>query len=135
MTVAASHRYRVVGHWPFPSAMLGRDGSKPATAADRRKIAILTRDVAPGRRKDLDAFEITLVGPRPPCTARWESFKWSVPDDHEHRLLMAERDARASRAALLDSALAKLSPEEREAVVSAMGRSRPQPITARRSRR
>nr|WP_250807555.1 hypothetical protein [Neorhizobium tomejilense] len=110
-----THRYTVSGHWPFPLDMLRRDGSMPATPEDDAKIRALTKDHCDDRGTMLERHSIDLVfvnpGPRSrPLEERWESFTWRV-EGGELEVRKAER-----RMALRDSAMAKLTAEEREAV-------------------
>lgn len=111
--------YTVRGFWPFPLDMLHHDQSRPASAADQGLIDRLSGDHAP----DLAAFrpvDINLVGLNRPNTARWESFSWAVPTDHEHTFFRELKRREAERQRVLEGALAKLTPEEREAVRAAI---------------
>lgn len=110
-----THTYTVVGCWPFPLDMLRHDQSEAATPADQVMIDRLSGDHAP----DADAFHnvsITLTGPNKPNTARWESFTWSIPADHEHEFYKRHRAEQRERNAQRQSGLAKLTPEERRAL-------------------
>jgi len=115
--------YVVKGHWPFPVDMLRRDGSRAATPADQAAIDALTGDHAPDASAFVDV-EISLVGPSEPNTARWESFSWSVPGDVQHAFVKQERARLAREALLVASGLAKLNPDEREAIEARMAASR-----------
>lgn len=107
--------YTVRGCWPFPLDMLRHDQSRAATPEDQGKIDRYSAEHAPDR----DAFEpveIDLVGPCRPNAARWESFAWTVPGDVGHRMAGRRRAEERERLAHLDRALAKLTPQEREAL-------------------
>lgn len=110
--------YTVRGRWPFPPDMLRRDGSHPATEADVELIARLTKDHCDDLSDIRNVVDVTLqmdhsdnVGPN---FERWKSFQWEVVDPVDP---MAEVRAEAARKqALRESALAKLTPEEIEAL-------------------
>lgn len=110
--------YTVCGIWPFPLDMLRHDDAHPLSAEDGAMIERLSGDYAPDRAA-FKPVQITLVGRRP-NTARWESFGWSVPSDREHAMVKRWREEEARRQELLQSALAKLTPEEREVVSAAI---------------
>lgn len=120
----ADHAYTVTGRWPFPTDMLRYDGARPATAADRRKIRRLTVGHPSARRSRTPVVSIDLVipgaGPRRPRTARWESFGWQVPTDVARAAEKAASAREARLATLAEGALAKLTPEEAEAVEHAV---------------
>jgi len=112
--------YVVRGHWPFPTDMLRKDQSRAATDGDQAIIDRLSGQFAPDR----DAFEkveIRLIGPNKPNTARWESFKWEVPGDTERAAWKAHQQRQRAEDDLFRSALAKLTPAEREAVLERTG--------------
>lgn len=109
------YTYEVKGYWPFPLDMLRHDGSRAATPKDQAMIDRLSGDHAPDRAAFKDV-SITLTGPNKPNTARWESFGWQVPGDEDYRLVKEMRKRDSERAALRQQALAKLTPEEREAL-------------------
>ncbi|NTF18160.1 hypothetical protein G6L37_07055 [Agrobacterium rubi] len=116
----ADFHYTVRGSWPFPLDMLRRDGSKAATPEDEAIIERLTKDHAEDRDAIRNAVTVNLVIPNAnrhmrPLTARWQSWGWDVPDDEEHRAIMAERAKRDRMRKLYASAMAKLTQEEREA--------------------
>jgi hypothetical protein len=109
--------YTVRGVWPFPLDMLRHDDSAPASEDDRLVIQRLSGDYAPdaGAFKPVD-IKLAMVGswssfPRP-NTKRWKSFGWTVVDDPYAPFEQAER----KQSELRRSALAKLTPEEREAL-------------------
>jgi hypothetical protein len=110
--------YTVRGHWPFPTIdMLRRDDSRAATPADQDLIDRLSTEHA----TDPDAFtdvEISLTGPNRPCTPRWESFGWSVPSDAEHAFAKELRQRQEAEDRVFNNALKKLTPLEREVVLS-----------------
>lgn len=95
--------------------MLRRDQSRAATDADRTKLMQLSAQHAYGRA-GFEDVDITLVGPNKPNTARWESFGWTVPGDEEHAFWKDSAAREKARQALVASALAKLTPEERDAL-------------------
>ncbi|HTK34526.1 MAG TPA: hypothetical protein VL358_04460 [Caulobacteraceae bacterium] len=115
--------YTVRGCWPFPLDMLRHDGSRAASAADQAMIDRLSAEHAPDRAA-FEKVDINLSGPNKPNTARWESFGWSVPGDLEHQWIKREREKGRRASALLQSALGKLSPEEAEAVRTAIAADR-----------
>lgn len=107
--------YTVYGHWPFPLDMLRHDGSRAASQADQDLIDRLSTEHA----TDHDVFtpcEINLIALWKPNTARWESFGWSVPGDAEYAAVKRWKEEDRQRQQLIDSAMAKLTPEEREAI-------------------
>lgn len=109
--------YAVVGSWPFPLDMLRRDRSVAATAEDQAKIDRLSQEAAPDLQAIRQKVKINLVIRdagrwEKPLTARWESFGWTVPDDEERKLLAEERLRVERLGRLRDAALAKLTPEE-----------------------
>jgi len=115
-------RYTVKGNWPFPLDMLRYDGSAAATPEDQAVIDRLCEPSAPDRAAIADKVEVNLViddGDRrrpSTSTARWESFGWMIPGDLEHQMVEDERKKRLRMEALRDSAMAKLTDEEREAL-------------------
>lgn len=119
----AEHSYIVRGHWPFPLDMLRHDESRPASADDQAAIDSLSAEHA----TDRDAFkdiEIRLVGPCKPNTARWESFGWAVPGDEEYAYYKGLKHREAEEKALLESAMGKLTAQERAVVESRMRQAR-----------
>ena len=121
--VADDRTYVVRGHWPFPSDMLRRDGSRPATERDRIAIERLSGDSCEDRA-DFQDVDVSLIGPSDPNTERWESFGWKVPDDAMHAFVKAGRERAAKEGSVIASALAKLDPEERALIESRMGCAR-----------
>ncbi len=121
MTRTTDYHYAVRGSWPFPVDMLRRDCSKAATPEDEAIIDRLSKDHAEDRDAIGNLVTINLVIPNAsrnmrPLTARWRSFGWDVPTDTEFQRAAAER-ARLSRLEkAYASAMAKLTPEEIEAV-------------------
>lgn len=114
--MSKTFNYTVRGHWPFPIDMLRRDDSAAATPADQDLIDRFTTEHA----TDPDAFtdvEISLTGPNRPCTARWESFGWSVPTDAEHAFMKDMRERQILEDRVFDNAMKKLTPLEREVVL------------------
>jgi hypothetical protein len=114
-----THTYTVKGSWPFPLDMLRRDQSCAATPADQEKIDRLSGERS-RPREDFKDVEITLTGPNPPLTARWESFGWSVPTDLEYTFLKELDQRRRDEDNLVAAGLAKLDPAEREAITARM---------------
>jgi hypothetical protein len=114
------HHYTVVGRWPFPPEMPGHDRSEPATPEDAEKIRRLSRPHVSNRAELDEEVSINLVmrdcGRWRPNTAKWESFDWKVPGDKLHAAMKADRAEHAKRVADLKSGLAKLSPDELEAL-------------------
>jgi hypothetical protein len=113
--------YTVKGSWPFPTDMLRRDCSRPATPEDEAIIERLSKPYAEDRDAIRNEVTVSLVIPNAerhmrPLTARWRSFGWDVSGDAECRQIAEDRTRRARMQKLYDSAMAKLSPEEREAV-------------------
>lgn len=112
----SSHRYTVIGKWPFPYDMVRYDGSRPATEADEELIALYSGDHAPDRSV-FKGVAIDLVGPRRPNVARWESFGWSVPSENPRQVVFDESRRPPARPKtdneIREAALKKLSPEER----------------------
>lgn len=119
--MAKQFAYTVHGYWPFPIDMLRHDGSRAATTEDQALIDRLSGEFAPDRAAFV-AVDINLIGPNKPNTARWESFDWTIPADAEYAMLKRRREEERKRRALLNSAMSKLSPEEREVVESSMKR-------------
>jgi hypothetical protein len=109
--------YTVRGSWPFPIDMLRHDQAVPATPQDKAEIERMSRDRADSR-EDFKPRDINLIGLYKPNTARWESFGWAVPADEQHATLKAMRQAQKKADDLFQSAIAKLSDEERKAVMS-----------------
>lgn len=114
--------YTVTGHWPFPLDMLRRDQSHAATADDQVLISGLSGEHSGDF--GLKQVSVNLIIPdatrwQRPCVARWGSFGWSVSDadDETRRFYREAKERDASRAALRESALAKLTPEERDALL------------------
>ncbi len=66
------------GRRPFPIDMLRYDRCAPLAEEDSHKIEQTIRD----DEAPFDGSEINLrcydLGPRTPCTERWESFGWHV---------------------------------------------------------
>jgi hypothetical protein len=118
--------YVVTGKFPFPVDMLRRDLSRAASPEDQAKIDMLSAGFLPDDADPQELHAIHLVIPDGvrgrPLTARWESFGWSVPGDLEHAAVKEERSRTAQRAALRRSALAKLTPEEIDALEWYAGR-------------
>ena len=125
----ADLNFAVVGRWPFPADMLRRDGARAASPDDARAIRLLSGEHAPdcgfGLRRDVTVNLVMETEPsRFPCgdrnplplAARWESFGWRVQGVAELDLFRASREAGARRAALRASAIAKLTPEELDAL-------------------
>lgn len=116
----ADHYYTVVGRWPFPPEMPGHDRSEPATPEDAEKIRRLSRPHVSNRAELDEEVSINLVmrdcGRWRPNTARWESFDWKVPGDKLYAAMKADRAEHAKRVADLKSGLAKLTPDELEAL-------------------
>lgn len=119
--MATDYHYTVRGSWPFPIDMLRRDCARAATAEDQAIIDRLSKDHAEDRDAIRNAVTVNLVIPNAdrnmrPLTARWRSFGWDVPDDIEFQQATTER-ARVKRLSeLYQSAMAKLTDEERAAV-------------------
>ncbi|MCW2763361.1 MAG: CcrRogue [Marmoricola sp.] len=116
---AAQVTYTVKGHWPFPADMLRHDASCAASDGDQAVIDALSQDHAPDRTSFIDV-EIALVGPYKPNTARWESFGWAVPGDETNAFYKRMREADQRKQALIDSALRKLTAEERAVICDAI---------------
>ncbi len=114
--------YVVKGRWPFPTPMLEKDFARPATEEDRIAIERMSRPHVDDK-DDLSPKEITLISRERPNTARWESFRWSVPGDEEHAFLKSERARRGREEALLKSALDKLDADERALIMSMITKS------------
>lgn len=76
--------YRVSGRGEVPRDMLRYDECWGVGRNDRK--AIIETD-AKGVRA------ITLIGPRPPTTGRWESFGWTVTSITRHAGPLPERMA------------------------------------------
>ena len=112
--------YAVKGSWPFPADMLRHDGSVAASPEDQAKIDRLSAEFAPDRDAIRLAQTVNLVmtdaGRRRPNTARWRSFGWDVPGDAEYHTAAEQTAERRRMEALRDSALAKLTAEERRAL-------------------
>ncbi|MGX1786892.1 hypothetical protein ACWIGM_09160 [Bosea sp. NPDC055332] len=113
--MAKEFAYTVRGHWPFPTDMLRHDGSRAATSDDQAVIDRLSGEFAPDRGAFEDA-EVKLIGSWKPNTARWESFGWSVPADVEHQIWKGWHQKENERRALIETALAKLTPDEKAAL-------------------
>lgn len=111
-----SFPYTVRGHWPFPLDMLRRDGSRAATDADQALIDQLSGDHVDDAGVGFNVVDINLVGPNKPNTERWGSFGWTVPTDVDYQWHMQRQREANERRQLADQALAKLTPEEIEAV-------------------
>lgn len=116
----ADFHYAVTGRWPFPPDMLRYDDARPATDADLALVERLSGEVSPDG-PDADAVQtVNLIMPeagrRRPNAARWESFGWQVPGDEGRKAERAEAERVAALEANLRSGLAKLSPEEAEAI-------------------
>lgn len=107
--------YTVRGHWPFPLDMLRHDQSRAAADADQALIDKMSAEFTEDDSYFADV-EINLTSFSKPNTARWESFGWAVPGDAEHAFHKVAREKERHRRALASSALAKLTPEEREAI-------------------
>lgn len=117
--------YTVVGSYPFLLDMLRYDGAKALTPQDQRVIDRLSKNHAPDWDSMVEKVEIALVikdaGRREPKVERWRSFGWTVKDmptihtDEKDRLERLEK--------LRDSALSKLTDEERQALEWFAGRS------------
>jgi len=107
--------YTVRGSWPFPLDMLRHDGSAAATAEDQASIDRYAADSAPDAGV-FEPVEVTLVGPWRPNTARWESFGWEVPSDEDWKWRKRLEAEDRREAALRESGLAKLTPEEHAAL-------------------
>jgi hypothetical protein len=127
--------YAVEGYWPFPLDMLRRDDARAATPDDEALIARLTGETSDGGFGTAEKVRISLVmeageasrfrpnGHLLPQWRRWESFGWTVIDDAEvgeerlddvrHQHLVEEAK---EQDALRQSALAKLTPQERRAL-------------------
>jgi hypothetical protein len=121
MARTTDFHYTVRGSWPFPLDMLRRDCSRAASPEDQAIIDRLSKDYAEDRDAIRNAATVNLVIPDAdrhmrPLTARWQSFGWDVPDDEEFRQLAADRAKRSRMDKLFASAMAKLTPEEIEAV-------------------
>jgi hypothetical protein len=119
-------QFTVSGKWPFPVDMLRHDGAAPATAEDAAKIEALSRDHCddPGfmHERHSVVLVITDLNARSrPCEERWDSFGWHVENGD---LAARRRDAVLSRErqTLRASAMAKLTPEERDAIAWYKGR-------------
>lgn len=113
--------YTVEGLWPFPLDMLRHDGSYPATADDQEKIERLSRACT------IDGFGLSAkvrIQLRKgwsglPNDERWQSFGWKVvehPAMPRIELDRRMRDKVRREDELRKSGLAKLTPEEREAL-------------------
>lgn len=109
-----AHAYTVTGRWPFPTDMLRRDGSEPASPKDRALVERLSGPVAP-EPEGLETFVVDLViqdaGRAVPNAARWASFDWSVVGSE-----IPAYDAAGVMARRRREALAKLTSEEIEAL-------------------
>lgn len=117
--------YTVTGSWQFPTDMLRRDNARAATPADQELIDRMSGEYADaviGTAKVsihlvMEAGEKTRTQPYGqfcPYTKRWESFGWIVTGDAE---IDAERQYEAAmvlRQRLRETALAKLTKEERD---------------------
>jgi len=135
--------YVVEGHWQFPLDMLRKDGSRPATEADRALVERLSKDLAEFLDESMSPEErradrtrkhrIRLVIPdatrfQRPVIARWESLGWEVVESSDPLLVpvhvadKAARVAEGRRKDLVASALAKLAPEEAQAVMEHFSR-------------
>ncbi len=119
----------VEGRWPFPVDMLRSDGSRAATPEDASLIERLSGETTDDGFGLREAVRVTVtmeagdpVPGRPggrfvPNEARWDSFGWKVisaGEDFEADRRLAALVRRNT--ALRRSGLAKLTPEEREAL-------------------
>ena len=110
--------YTVRGRWPFPLDMLRRDQSQPATGADAALVAQLSKDHPDDLSEVRSVVEVTLRMEHPnrvgPNRERWKSFQWEVvaPVDP----MDAARDEASRMRSLRESALAKLTSDEIEAL-------------------
>lgn len=114
------YHYSVKGGWPFPLDMLRRDRAVPASKEDQAVIDSLSGPHAPDRDAIRLDHVVKLVikdaGRDRPDTARWRSFGWDVPDDKEFRQVIEQSAKVGMMESLYASAMAKLTPEEREAL-------------------
>lgn len=116
--------YTVEGKWPFPLDMMRYDCSVGATAEDLETIVRLSSEHPD--KSDLDGkFRVKLVmttGRFRPGWSRWKSFGWKVIDCSDKTWLDSvsyyERAAAEEKrkTELRESALAKLSPDEIQAL-------------------
>ncbi|RWB29624.1 MAG: hypothetical protein EOQ41_16060 [Mesorhizobium sp.] len=119
--------YTVTGSWPFPLDMLRYDRSRAATPEDQSKIDAPSSDYAANREAIRDEVSITLVMQQmhkfaAPATARWESFGWKVPSDAQFYASKLQENRRKEQDAIVETALKKLTPAEREAIEQRMDR-------------